>query len=82
MQNLGRAMRRINIMGMHRSKIAGEFVQCVVTDEGSGWRAQYTVLGVKLLNCDPSAGGITFTERLSSAFIALTSAPTDGGTAF
>ena len=48
MQNLGRAMRRINIMGMHRSKIAGEFVQCVV---------------VKLLNCDPSAGGITFTEN-------------------
>ena len=50
-------------MGMHRSKIAGEFVQCVVTDEGSGWRAQYTVFGVKLLNCDPSAGGITFTEN-------------------
>src|ERR1700719_631335 len=32
-QNLGRAMRRINVVGMCRSEIAGELVQCVVTDE-------------------------------------------------
>jgi hypothetical protein len=37
-QNLGRAMRRINEMGMRRSEIASELVQCVVTDERAGRR--------------------------------------------
>jgi len=37
-QNLGCAMRRINEMRMRRSKIAGELVQCVVTDERAGRR--------------------------------------------
>src|SRR6266436_973242 len=35
-QNLGRAMRRINIMRMRRSQIAGELVECVVTNESAG----------------------------------------------
>ena len=29
-------MRRINIVWMRRSEIAGELVQCVVTDESAG----------------------------------------------
>src|SRR6202161_3400756 len=61
-QNLGRAMRRINIVGMRRSEIAGELVQCVVTDESAGQHVQHTVLGIKFLNCAPSATRITFTE--------------------
>src|SRR6202166_3245555 len=61
-QNLRRAKRRINIVWMRRSEIAGEFVQCVVTDESAGRHVQHTVLGIKLLNCAPSASRITFTE--------------------
>jgi len=30
-------------------EIAGELVQCVVTDEGAGRRVQHTVLGIKFL---------------------------------
>src|ERR1700726_1054028 len=37
-QNLGRAMRRINEMRMRRSEIASELVQCIVTDERAGRR--------------------------------------------
>src|SRR6202166_4843470 len=62
-QDLGRAMRRINIVGMRRSEFAGELVQCVVTDESAGRHAQYTIFGVKFLNCCPSASRITFTEH-------------------
>src|SRR5882724_5338374 len=62
-QDLGRAMMRIDIMGMRRSKIAGELVQCVATDKSAGRRVQHTVFGVKFLNCGPSARGITFTEN-------------------
>jgi hypothetical protein len=54
-QNLGRAMRRINEMRMRRSEIASELVQRVVTDERAGRRLQHTVFGVKFLNCGPSA---------------------------
>src|SRR6266850_3753177 len=61
-QNLGRAMRRINIVWMRRSEIAGELVQCVVTDESAGRHVQHTVLGIKFLNCVLSASPITFTE--------------------
>src|SRR5580700_2653289 len=62
-QNLGRAMMRINIVGMGGSEIAGELVQCVVTDESAGRRVQHTIFGVKFLNCRPSASRITFTEN-------------------
>src|SRR5437899_4874052 len=55
-------MRRINIVWMRRSEIAGELVQCVVTDESAGRHVQHTVLGIKFLNCGPSASWITFTE--------------------
>src|SRR6202140_1664161 len=61
-QNLGRAKRRINIMWMRRSEIAGELVQCVVTDESAGRHVQHTILRIKFLNCAPSASRITFTE--------------------
>src|ERR1700736_1613887 len=61
-QNLRRAMRRIGIVWMRRSEIAGELVQRVVTGESSGGHVQHTVLGIKLLNCAPSASRITFTE--------------------
>lgn len=62
-QNLGRAMRRINIVRMRRSEIAGKLVQCVVTDESAGRHAQHTIFGVEFLNCGPSASRITFTEN-------------------
>src|SRR5580700_7883504 len=55
-------MRRINIVRMRRPKIAGELVQCVVTDESAGRRVQHTVLGIKFLNGAPSASRIAFTE--------------------
>src|SRR6266446_144980 len=55
-------MRRINIVWMRRSEIAGELVQCVVTDESAGRHVQHTVLGIKFLNCAPSASRITFTK--------------------
>src|SRR6202048_3388360 len=45
-QNLRRAMRRINIVWMRRSEIAGELVQCVVTDESAARHVQHTVLGI------------------------------------
>src|ERR1700751_5989228 len=61
-QNLRRAKRRINIVWMRRSEIASELVQCVVTDESAGRHVQHTVLGIKFLNCTPSASRITFTE--------------------
>src|SRR6202140_4180032 len=61
-QNLQRAMRRIDIMWMRRSEIAGELVQCVVTDESAGRHVQHTILRIKFLNCAPSASRITFTE--------------------
>src|ERR1700731_2871009 len=61
-QHLRRAMRRINIVWMRRSEIAGELVQCVVTDESAARHVQHTVLGIKFLNCAPSASRITFTE--------------------
>src|SRR5258705_8052353 len=55
-------MRRINIVWMRRSEIAGELVQCVVTDESAGRHVQHTVLGIKFLNCGPSASRIAFAE--------------------
>ena len=55
-------MRRINIVWMRRSEIAGELIQCVVTDESARRHVQHTVLGIKFLNCAPSASRITFTE--------------------
>src|SRR5712675_2741810 len=55
-------MRRINIVWMRRSEIAGELVQCVVTDESARRHIQHTVLGIKFLNCAPSASRISFTE--------------------
>src|ERR1700745_4348070 len=55
-------MRRIDIVWMRRSEIAGELVQCVVTNESAGRHVQHTVLGIKFLNCAPSASRITFTE--------------------
>jgi hypothetical protein len=48
---------------MRRPEIAGELVQCVVTDERAGRHAQHTVFGVKFLDCGPSASRITFTEN-------------------
>ena len=51
------------MVGMRRSEIAGELVQCVVTDESAGRHAQHTIFGVKLLNCYPSASRVTFTEN-------------------
>src|SRR6476646_1856547 len=58
-QSLGRAMRRIDKMGMRRSKVASELVQCVVTNKRDRRHVQHTVLGIKFLNCGPSANGIT-----------------------
>src|SRR5258708_24814569 len=55
-------MRRINIVWMRRSEIAGELVQCVVTDESARRHIQHTVLGIKFPNGAPSASRITFTE--------------------
>src|SRR5882672_5587413 len=55
-------MRRIKIVWMRRSEIAGELVQCVATDESAGRHVQHTVLGIKFLNRAPSASRITFTE--------------------
>jgi hypothetical protein len=48
---------------MRRSEIAGELVQCVVTDESAGRHAQHTDFGVKLLNCGPSTSRIIFAEN-------------------
>jgi hypothetical protein len=50
-------------MRMRRSEIAGELVQCVVTNEDAGRHVQHAVFGVKFLNCGPSASRITFTEN-------------------
>jgi hypothetical protein len=47
---------------MRRPEIAGELVQCVVTDESAGRHVQHTVLGIKFLNGAPSASRIAFTE--------------------
>src|SRR5579863_2779449 len=47
---------------MRRSEIAGELVECVVTDESAGRHVQHTVLGIKLLNRAPSTGRIAFAE--------------------
>src|ERR1700722_19553061 len=55
-------MRRINIVLMCRSEIAGELVQCVVTDESAGRYVEHTVLGIKLPDSAPSASRIAFTE--------------------
>src|SRR3954453_23460283 len=62
-QNLRHAVRRIDIVGMRRSEIAGELVQCIVTGESTGWYAQHTVFSVKFLNRCPSARRITFTKN-------------------
>jgi hypothetical protein len=48
---------------MRRSEIAGELVQCVVTDESAGRHTQHTIFSVKFLNCGPSASRIAFTEN-------------------
>jgi hypothetical protein len=50
-------------MGMRRSQIAGERVQCVVTNESAGRHAPHAVFDVKFLNCGPSANRITVTEN-------------------
>src|SRR5277367_1461183 len=55
-------MRRINVMRMRRSEIAGEFVQRVVTDEDAGRHVQDTVFGVELPNRGPSASRIALAE--------------------
>jgi len=63
MQNLGRAVGRIDIIRMRRPEIAGELVQCLVTDKRAGRRVQHTVFGVKVADCGPPASGITFAEN-------------------
>jgi len=52
-------------MGMRRPEIAGELVQCVVTNENAGRHVKHTVFGVKCLNCGPSAILIAFAENFS-----------------
>jgi hypothetical protein len=49
-------------MRMCSPEIAGDLVQCVVTDESARRRVQHTVLGIKFLNGGPSASRIAFTE--------------------
>jgi hypothetical protein len=46
LQNLRLAMVRVDIVGMRRSEISGELVECVVTDDGPGWDVHDTVFGV------------------------------------
>jgi hypothetical protein len=55
-------MRRIDIMGMRRSKIAGELVQCVVTDKSAGRRVQHAVFGIEALDRCSAARRITLAE--------------------
>ena len=83
-QNLGRAMRRINEMRMRRSEIASELVQRVVTMNVPGGAIAHT-LQCKVPELRPfgepkspspkTSGRL----RLSSVSMPLTSAPTDAG---
>src|SRR5580704_19650589 len=61
MASLSMPTPRPPIGGMPNAS-GGELVQCVVTDESAGRHVQHTVLGIKFLNCAPSASRITFTE--------------------
>jgi hypothetical protein len=50
-------------MGMRRSQIASELIQCVVANEHAGRDVRHTVFGVEFPNCSPAAYRITLTEN-------------------
>jgi len=61
--NLRFAMRRINKMGMARSQIASELVQCLVANEHAGRDVHHSIFGVGFPNCGPPACWITLAEN-------------------
>jgi len=64
MERLRLAVRRVHEVGVSRAEVSCELVQCVVPDENAGRHIEDAVIGVELLDCRTTAGGVAFTENL------------------
>ena len=51
-------------MRVSRTQVSCELVHCVVPDENAGRHIEDAVIGVELLDCRATAGGVAFTENL------------------
>ena len=64
MERLGLAVRRIREARVSRTQVSCELVQGVAPDENAGRHIEDTIIGVELLDCRTTAGGVAFTENL------------------
>jgi hypothetical protein len=64
MERLRLAVRRIREVRVSRTQVSRELIQCVMSDENAGRRIEDAVVGVELLDCRTTAGGVAFTENL------------------
>ena len=51
-------------MRASRTQVSSELVQRIVPDENARRETEHTVIGVELLDCRTTAGGVPFTENL------------------
>jgi hypothetical protein len=64
MERLRLAVRRVHEVRVSRTQVSCELVQCVVPDEEAGRHIEDAVIGVELLDCRTTAGGVAFTENV------------------
>jgi hypothetical protein len=64
MERLRLAVRRVHEVRVSGTQVSCELVQCVVPDENTGRHIEDAVIGIELLDCRTTAGGVTFTENL------------------
>jgi hypothetical protein len=64
MERLRLAVRCVHEVSVSRTQVSCELVQCVVPDENAGRHFEDAVIGVELLDCRTTAGGVAFTENL------------------
>jgi hypothetical protein len=64
MERLRLAVRRVREVRVSRTQVSCELVQCVVSDKNAGRHIEDAVIGVELLDCRTTAGGVAFTKNL------------------
>jgi hypothetical protein len=55
-------VRRVHEIRVSGAQVSRELAQCIATNEKAGRRIEDTVIGVELLDCSTTAGGVPFAE--------------------
>ena len=62
MKRLRLTMRRVSELRVSRTQVSRELIHCVVSDENAGRHIEDAIIGVELLDCLTTAGGVAFAE--------------------